>query len=135
MIGNFIIHNLTLPDHTEELNQIKTNVKLIKNEVTELKADEVITLTPAEYNNLYDKIIKQLDYVGILSMSVFNVEEDLEELYILKYKNSPKKATELWWAHYELMHKPYTNLKNTCHKMVDDLHKIYKKSLVFCNKT
>lgn len=135
MIGEFIIHDFNLPNHTKELNQIKINVKIIKDKVTKLKTDNITTLTPVEYNKLYDSIIKQLDYVGILSMPVFNIEEEIEGIYNLKYVDSPKKATMLWWEHYELMHKPYTNLKNTCHKVVDDLHKIYKKSSVFCNKT
>jgi hypothetical protein len=79
------------------------------------------------HTTMFEEVIRVLDYVGKLSMPAFAIEDELEELYKMKFLHAPELAKSLWLIHYENVHKPYTLLKNRCFKLLDELDAEYYK--------
>lgn len=118
VINDFNLTNYDneLADAEEKLNTIKLNViNVIVNK----------TLNDNVHVTLYEEIIRILDYVGRLSMQVFDLNEKLEQHYLFKYKKSPALAKELWLNHYDQLHRPYSLIKNRCFKLLDKLDQEY----------
>lgn len=133
------LHSLTNPNKT--INKHKVNEAFnLKNYDKELddadialnelkiKVNDAIvhnTLTDNVHNILYEEIIRVLDYTGRLSIQVFEINEELELLYLQKYKKTPALAKELWLEHYDQLHYPYSKIKNRCFKLLDKLDQGY----------
>ena len=119
-----INYNFNLPCHDNELlraekviNELKFRVNIIiKN--TELISDD-------KYLTIFEEIINILDYVGRLSMPAFNIESEIEEMYIKKFHHAPELSKRLWLDHYGNIHKQYNTLKNRCFKLINDIDKHY----------
>jgi len=111
--------NVNLPSHCEKLLRAKSAIDGAK-----YKFDIIVrakSITPKSHDALYEQIIRVLDFVGNLSQSVFNVEDQLEQQYFSQYKDNPCLAKQLWLEHYDSLHKPYSLLKNKCYRMLDEL--------------
>lgn len=120
-----IATDFNLPDNIKELNKIETSINFLKLSFKKTKYDN--SLNDETYNIYYKRIVDILYYLGKLSMSVFNIEKDLEDLYLLKYPKFPILAQKLWFDHYEKIHAPYSFLKNRCFKFIDSLNTQYVK--------
>ena len=126
--SKFIDHDFKLPNHSNELSQASEAVDKLKVRVKTII--ETPYITNRTFVKHYEEIIKVLDYVGRLSIPTFNINDEMERLYVLKYPHSPQLAKHLWFEHYEAIHKPYTLLKNRCFRMLDELDAHY----VSCNE-
>ncbi len=121
----FLILDTELPDHTVELAKADEIIKNLKTKLKQLINTK--QLDGQIHTLLYEEIIRILDYVGRLSISIFEIEEKMAEQYTLKYPKSPQLAKKLYNDHYEHLHYPYTLQKNRCFKMLEDLDNEYKK--------
>ena len=61
------------------------------------------------------------------AVTVFEIEEQMKDMYFKQYKHSPQLARKLWLDHYEKIHHPYNLLKNRCFGLLDKLDIIYFK--------
>ena len=111
--------NLELPDHTEHLKKANDEFEKIK------KFYKTNPLNDKNFIYIYEQTAYILCYVGDLSTEVFNVHDYLEEEYLMKYLHSPVLGKELFWKHYEDLHRPYTLIKNRCFRMFEDLDEQY----------
>jgi len=121
--NKLIEHSFNLPNHDNELSQAESVIDKLK--IKQNKLSPAIQLTDIEFNIRFDEIVNMLDYVGALSKSIFDIEENLEVMYTKQYSNAPALAKKLWFDHYESIHRPYTLLKNRCFKLLDDLDQYY----------
>ncbi|MCK9544442.1 MAG: hypothetical protein M0R03_20680 [Novosphingobium sp.] len=121
--------NFDLTNHDKELSDADDSLNNLKLKVIDAIVNK--TLNDNVHLILYEEIIRVLDYVGRLSMQVFEINEELEKQYLFKYKKSPAMARELWLNHYDRLHRPYSLIKNRCFKLLDRLDMgyvdIYKK--------
>ena len=121
----FIQLSVNLPKHQNELSIAENIIEKLKLKFKTIVDDNDITGN--NHKALYEETVRILDYVGRLSMSAFNLETKLEEMYLLKYQHSPQLAKQLWLEHYETIHQPYNKLKNRCFKLLDDLDREYQR--------
>lgn len=115
---------LNLPKHDDELAKAEEVIENIKLKLRLHGHNK--TITDCTHTAMYEEIARILDYVGQLSVPAFEAEPTLEELYYLRYKHSPALGKELFWRHYDQIHKPYTLLKNRCFRLFEELDKCYK---------
>jgi hypothetical protein len=121
----FLVQDFELPDHTVELAKAD---EIIKNLKVKLKQIQITKSIDAKtHTELYEETVRILDYIGRLSMPVFELEDKFNVLYTLHYPKSPQLAKKLCNDHYENVHYPYTILKNRCFKILEDLDKEYRK--------
>jgi len=126
---NTLVLKTELESHDNELFKAT-------NEITDLEhtLDKLIKLkhiTNETHDFLFEETAKILDHVGSLSQQIFDVEQEIEDLYAMEYKHSPELGLKLWYEYYEQLHKPYTNIKNRCWRMFDSLDVLY----INCNKS
>ncbi len=123
---NVLEIDLQLPDHTTELEETDTYIKDLKLKLNDYKKNVAVKpMSKKQHSVLYEEIIRGLYYLGYLSLPAFDVEDKIEEEYFKTYKHSPELAKELWWKHYESIHRPYTLFKNRLFKMIEDLDELY----------
>jgi len=118
------IDEFKLPTHSNELSQAEEIIHKLKVKVAEIVYSKCITCKMHE--TVYEDIIIILDKVGKLSIPAFDIEDELEAMYVLKFPHSPELAKKLWSDHYEAIHHPYTLLKNRCYRMLDELDMAYQ---------
>jgi len=115
----FIDYDFKLPVHANELSKAEEVLDKLKDKITLIKSTK--SINDKIHTKLFDEIIRVLDYVGQLSVSAFNVAEEMERMYTMQYLQQPALGKKLWLDHYEHIHHPYTILKNRCFRMLDDL--------------
>ena len=121
----FIKHDFNLPDHSTQLQKAEEVISKLKDKLKHIETTK--SITDELHTKLYEEVVRILDYVGKLSISAFDIEEEIERLYTLQFQNSPQLGKKLCNDHYEKIHHPYTLLKNRCFKMLEDLDEEYKK--------
>jgi hypothetical protein len=114
-----------LPDNTDKLKEIELRLEKYKNYVN--KIGEHSSITDDIHNKIYDNVCNLLDKLGKLSTPYLDTFDRLEELYILKYINTPELGKRIWVEHYCELNKPYTLLKNRCVTILENLDYYYKK--------
>jgi len=119
----FITHDFKLPSHANEISHANDRYSKLKTIFNKHKKNS--TLTDDEFINLYEDIIRVLDYVGNLSKPAYNVQKELEELYKYKYLHAPQLGKTLWLNHYSKIHHPYNLIKNRCFILLEELDKYY----------
>lgn len=121
----FIEVDFQLPNHTNELSKAEDLISKLKTrfETHVIRKD----ISDKSHDNLYEETCRVLDYVGKLSIPAFAIEDLLEEMYLIKFKNAPQLAKKLWLDHYEHIHHPYSLLKNRCFRLLEELDKEYIK--------
>ena len=124
-----IAHDFNLPCHDNELSQAADEIEKLKERLKIIQVRR--SICGESHTTMFEDTIRVLDYVGKLSMPAFAIEDELEELYKMKFLHAPELAKTLWLDHYEIVHKPYTLLKNRCFKLLDELdaeyHNVHKK--------
>lgn len=125
MSNKLIKHDFNLPCHGNELSDAENNILKTKFRLDEIKKNK--TIDDNTYHTMFKHIVRVLDYVGGLSMPAFAVQNELEEMYKMKFLNSPELARKLWLDHYGEIHKPYNILKNRCYRLLDVLDIVYKE--------
>ena len=121
----FITHDFNLPCHDNELSHAGDVIEKLKNKLRIIEKQG--TIDGKTHTTLFEQVIRALDYVGRLSMPAFAIEDELEEMYKMRYLRAPELAKKLWLDHYENVHHPYTLLKNRCFKLLDELDAEYFK--------
>ena len=119
----FITHDFKLPNHHNELCKAEEIIDKLKNKFK--KIEKTKTINGKNHDELYNEIIRILDYVGRLSMPAFAIEDEMERMYTLRYTKFPELAKKLCNDHYENIHHPYTLLKNRCFRMLEELDQLY----------
>lgn len=114
-----------LPAHSNELSKAEEIIEKHKHRLEVIVMQR--TMDDATHDKIYNDVIKVLDYVGRLSMPAFAIEDELEQMYVLKFPKSPAMAKKLWLDHYELIHHPYTLLKNRCFRLLEEIDACYFK--------
>ena len=114
-----------LPNHSNELSKADDVIEKLKKRIEKIEINN--ELTDELHTQLFEEVVRVLDFVGRLSMPAFEIEYKLEEMYIQRYLHSPELAKKLWLDHYELIHHPYTILKNRCFKLLEDLDAEYMR--------
>lgn len=120
---NFILHDFKLQNHKNELAKAEEIIETQKNKLRNLQ--NLKQICGKTHDTLYEEVIRILDYLGRLSMPIFAIEEELENLYILQHPKSPELAKKLFNDHYEQMHYPYDLLKNRCFRILEELDELY----------
>jgi hypothetical protein len=120
---NYIVHDFNLPNHENELFEAEEVIEKFKEELLIIKEQK--SINNELHLRYYEHIIKILDYVGRLSMSVFDIENELEEMYKMKYIKAPELCKKIWLDHYDSLHHPYSILKNRCFRLLDELDAEY----------
>jgi len=123
--NDFIKHDFKLPNHSNELCKAEEVIEKLKNKIKKIEDEE--TINDKNHDELYNEIIRILDYVGRLSLPAFAIEEEMERMYTLQYSKFPELAKKLMNDHYEEIHHPYTLLKNRCFRMLEELDTEYIK--------
>lgn len=113
-----------LPTHEKELLKATEVIEKLKDKIKDYRKD-VTLIEDKEFVQVYEELIIALDYVGQLSVSVFNIRNDINEMYVKKFRHAPILCKKLWWEHYESLHKPYTTLKNRAYRLLDELDDYY----------
>ena len=120
-----ISHDFNLPCHDNELSHAGDVIEKLKNKLRIIETRG--TIDGKTHTALFEQVIRALDYVGRLSMPAFAIEDELEEMYKMKFLHAPELAKKLWLDHYEKFHHPYNTLKNRCFKLLDELDDEYIK--------
>ena len=120
----FITHDFNLPCHDNELSNAGDVIEKLKQRINKT-ISSVELITDKQFVLVYEEVIRVLDYVGRLSMPAFAIEDELEEMYKMRYLHAPELAKKLWFDHYENVHHPYNTLKNRCFKMLEELDNYY----------
>ena len=115
----FTSNDFNLPVHLNELQKAEEFLLKLKTQFKAIQKSEDIN--DNVHMQLFEEIIKVLDYLGRLSMPTFAIREKLETRYVLQYTNSPALAKKLFTDHYESLHHPYDVLKNKCFRFLDEL--------------
>lgn len=117
--------DLELPQHEEELKKVDEKINEYKKKLQKIKESKI--LPPNEFNELYEKVITILYYVGGLSESAFAVESLIESTYFNVHRDQPELARNLWQEHYGSIHQPYNVRKNRLFKLLEQLDDLYIK--------
>jgi len=122
--SELITHDFNLPCHDNELSTAGDKIEKLKFKLNKI-ISSVDFIKDDEFIDLFDEIEIVLDYVGRLSIPIFAIGDDLQEMYKMKFLHAPELAKQLWLDHFEKVNKPYNLLKNRCFKMMEDLDKYY----------
>ena len=120
----FLNHDFQLPCHDNELSKANNIIKKIKTEFN--KHYRKKKLNDAEFLSLYEDTIRILDYIGKLSTSAFDINDEIEKLYMMKFLHAPQLGKTLGQEHYQYIHRPYNILKNRCYKILEELDELYQ---------
>lgn len=115
--------NQHLPNNENNLINVENKIEKVKIKLKKINLNR--TINDNTHNELYEEIIGLLDWVGRMSMPIFEIRNDLEMIYEKKYPRSPKLAFKLFDEHYSKLHYPYSKLKNRCFTLLTDLDKTY----------
>lgn len=121
----FIKHDFNLPNYDNELSKADDVIEKLKQRIKTLEIQR--SIDDKIHTNTFENVIRVLDYVGRLSIPAFAIEDELEEMYKMRYLHAPELGKKLWIEHYKNVHKPYTLLKNRCYTLLDELDALYFK--------
>ena len=122
-----ILSDLKIPNHEKQLSYAETIIDKHKVRVKELRSSQTTDgLSKKDHKHMHKLIVQVLEYVGDLSMSIFDLGDEIETRYFTKYKATPELGKKLWLDHYHNLHYPYNTLKNRCFTLLEALDHIYE---------
>lgn len=113
------------PDHSEELLKASDAIQKLKKTIKTIEIET--SINDGIHTKLYDDIVYVLMYVGDLSESVFDLQDQLETQYLRTYIHTPELAKTLWLEHLDKLHYNYNLQKNRCYKLLEELDALYHK--------
>lgn len=116
---------IIMPNHEKGLKKAEDALNKIKERLADIHCQEL--MDNKIHTAMYEEVAAILYYLGNLSKGIFDIEEELEEEYRLKYIMSPQLMKTLFWKHYEKLHHPYSLLKNRCFRMFKELDKEFHR--------
>lgn len=119
------ITSFELPEYVNEVSEADARIAALRAEISSMIKNN--TIDDVLHDKYFEEVAKVLMLVGILSQPAFEVFDDLEEMYKMKYLQAPQLGKKLWLDHYTAIHRPYTILKNRCHTLLEELDEIYIK--------
>ncbi len=119
----FIVHDFKLPNHKVELNNANNVLEKHKSAFRTIQENK--SIDDKSHLHLYEETVRVLDYVGRLSMRAFEIQEELERMYTIKFTHAPELGKKLWLDHYESIHHPYNTMKNRCYHLLEELDEEY----------
>lgn len=122
---NFILVDFKLPDHSNELSKAEEVIQKLKKrfEIVQMQR----TIDDCTHDEMFEQIVRCLLYVAKLSEPAFEIEDQLEGMYIKNFKHCPAMGKTLWLQHYDEIHHPYSILKNRCYRLLELLDAEYFK--------
>ena len=123
--GLLIKHDFNLPDHTTELSKAEDVIEKLRTRFKKIQTSK--SINDKKHTDMFEETVRILDYVGRLSVPAFEIEDELEKLYILQYPKSPQLGKKLWLDHYDRIHHPYSILKARCFRLLEELDAEYRK--------
>lgn len=121
----FIPYDFNLPNHCIELGKAAEAISKLKKRFEVIQKQH--SINDATHLDIFEETVRVLLYVGKLSSPAFAIEEDVEKLYTLQFKHEPCLGKQLWLAHYDELHHPYSILKNRCFRLLEELDAEYVK--------
>ena len=89
-----IEHDFNLPCHDNELSMAEDIIEKIKIRINKIvNSNELIS--DDKFVAIFEEIIIALDYVGRLSMPAFGIEDELQEMYKMKFLHAPELGKQL----------------------------------------
>jgi spore coat protein CotH len=119
----FITVDFNLPDHTNELSKAEELIDKYKKRFEIMQMQH--SINDCTHTELFEEVVRCLAYIGKLSETRFAIEDELEAMYIKRYKHQPALGKQLWLEHYDEIHHPYTLLKNRCFRLLELLDTEY----------
>jgi len=101
-------------DHTLELIESDRFIHKLKREIKETPINDQM------HDELYEKIIRVLDYLGTLSNLCFVYTDQFEDIFYKEILDS-KIAKMSWLEATNDIHNKYDQQKNRCFKLIDVL--------------
>ena len=86
----FIQHDFKLPDYTTELSKAEDVIEKLKTKLKKTQQNK--SITGDIHTEMYEETIRVLDYVGRLSVPVFEIEDEMERMYVLQFPKFPELA-------------------------------------------
>jgi hypothetical protein len=120
---DFIAVDFQLPCHSNELSKAEEVIEKLKKRFEIVQAQK--SINDCTHTELFEEIVRCLLYIGKLSKPAFDIEDQLEALYIKQFKHSPALGKQLWLEHYDQIHHPYSILKNRCFRLLELLDDCY----------
>lgn len=117
--------DFNLSSNKDNLDKADLMISNLKKEISYLNRNTGITNDIHE--KLYEETILVLDWVGRMSMNLFEIRDKLDEQYKKIYCRSPKLALEEFDKHYKKLHQPYNILKNRCFGILEELDFMYER--------
>lgn len=112
-----------IPDHSEDLCRASLILSNILNDYK--KTVENRSMTGNQHEILYERTMKVLYFIGNLSLSLFEFENEIIEKYTMKYLSDPALAKKLSYMYYQKIHRKYDLLKNKCFRLLDKIDDNY----------
>lgn len=119
------ISHLNLPNHNSKLSKADEVIEMLKYKVN--TAIMLNQLTDESHEELFEETMSVLVYIGDLSISAFDISDELEEFYKMKFIHAPVLGKTLWQEHYSKIHHPYTLRKNRCYTIIESLDEGYRE--------
>ena len=117
-----IYERINIPDHTDELQNIHAFLLKIKKDYNnKLNRDQLDIVLIKKYVYLLEKT---LELIGELSDHIYDLKSELDDIYTLKYSNSPIMGQNLFNKHYYDLHKPYDKLKNMAWQLLFEINRV-----------
>lgn len=111
-----------------ELNKIHFN--RMKSHIDKYKqiVDSISKINDDDFTMYYEEIVKILTILSDITNPIFQIHEELEENFKIKYAKSPAIGELKYQIFIKKIHNPYDTLKNRCYAILDKLDNTYIKS-------
>jgi hypothetical protein len=120
---DFIAVDFQLPCHSNELSKAEEVIDKLKKRFEIIQKQQ--SINDCTHTDIFEEIVRCLLYVGKLSETRFAIEDQLEALYVQRYKHQPALGKQLMLEHYDDIHHPYSILKNRCFRLLELLDEEY----------
>ena len=116
-------NNIQIPDHSPELFGCNEKLEYIKQQLKGIENFQ--SFPPNMFQQLYSLAVRILEKTADLSMSAFDIRDELEEQIFHTYKSNPELAKQMFCSSYEGYHKPYNKIKNRCYSVIEQMESLY----------
>ena len=116
--------DISLKNHDSELNSITRELEEIRLTINDywfkLKKNNGIKLDVCKTR---ESILDILYILADFTIPIFEIRNDIEDYFTLKYKNDPDLGRVMFNKFYGGLHEKYDQHKNTCYFLLNSLEK------------